>query len=65
VRLQEHAIAQTPLQRRAGLADIEVAVGKAGGASVRHLEADVAGELWERLRIGTDERSRLHPRTPG
>ena len=31
-RLQEHAIAQTPLQRRAGLADVQVAVGKAGGA---------------------------------
>jgi len=49
-RLQEHAIAQTPLQRRAGLADVQVAVGKAGGAQVRHLEADVAGDLWERLR---------------
>ena len=51
VRLQEHAIAQTPLQRRAGLADVEVAVGKAGGASVRHLEQPVAADLWERLRI--------------
>jgi putative membrane protein len=50
-RLQEHAIAQTPLQRRAGLADVQVAVGKAGGASVRHLEAGVAGDLWERLRV--------------
>jgi putative membrane protein len=49
-RLQEHAIAQTPLQRRAGLADVEVAVGKAGGASVRHLEQPVAADLWERLR---------------
>ncbi len=49
-RLQEHAIAQTPLQRRSGLADVQVAVGKAGGAAVRHLDAEVAGELWELLR---------------
>jgi putative membrane protein len=49
-RLQEHAIAQTPLQRRARLADVEVAVGKTGSARVRHLEATVAADLWERLR---------------
>jgi putative membrane protein len=49
-RLQEHAIAQNPFQRRAGLADLAVAVGKGGQARVRHLEAPVAAELWERLR---------------
>ena len=49
-RLQEHAIAQSPLQRRAGLADLEVEVGKSGSAHVRHLDAAVAAELWERLR---------------
>jgi len=49
-RLQEHAIAQNPLQRRAQLADVAVAVGKGGRARVRHLEAPVAAELWERLR---------------
>ena len=49
-RLQEHALAQSPLQRRAGLADLAVAVGKGGHARVRHLEAPVAAELWERLR---------------
>jgi putative membrane protein len=49
-RLQEHAIAQSPLQRRAGLADLAVAVGKGGHARVRHLDAPVAAELWERLR---------------
>jgi putative membrane protein len=49
-RLQEHELAQNPLQRRAGLADLAVAVGKGGHARVRHLEAPVAGELWERLR---------------
>ena len=50
-RLQEHAIAQNPLQRRAGLADLAVAVGKGGHARVRHLEVAVAAELWERLRL--------------
>ncbi len=49
-RLQQHAIAQNPLQRRADLADIAVAVGKGGHAHVRHLEAPVAADLWERLR---------------
>jgi putative membrane protein len=49
-RLQEHAIAQNPFQRRAGLADLAVAVGKGGGARIRHLEAPVAADLWERLR---------------
>jgi putative membrane protein len=49
-RLQQHAIAQNPLQRRAGLADLAVAVGKGGHARVRHLDEPVAAELWERLR---------------
>jgi putative membrane protein len=49
-RLQQHSIAQNPLQRRAGLADLAVAVGKGGHARVRHLEQPVAAELWERLR---------------
>ena len=49
-RLQEHSIAQSPLQRRARLADLAVAVGKGGHAQVRHLELPVAAELWERLR---------------
>ena len=49
-RLQQHATAQNPFQRRAGLADLAVAVGKGGRARVRHLEAPVAADLWERLR---------------
>jgi putative membrane protein len=49
-RLQQHALAQNPLQRRAELADVAVAVGKGGYAQVRHLEQPVAAELWERLR---------------
>ena len=48
-RLQQHEIAQNPLQRRAGLADLAVAVGKGGHARVRHLDEPVAAELWERL----------------
>ena len=52
-RLQQHAIAQNPLQRRARLADVAVAVGKSGRARVRHLEAAVAAELWEELRPRT------------
>jgi putative membrane protein len=49
-RLQEHAIAQNPLQRRAGLADVAVAVGKGSRGRIRHLELPVAADLWERLR---------------
>ena len=49
-RLQQHSIAQSPLQRRARLADLAVAVGKSGHAQVRHLELPVAADLWERLR---------------
>ena len=49
-RLQQHEIAQNPFQRRAGLADLAVAVGKGGHARVRHLDEPVAAELWERLR---------------
>ena len=47
---QQHEIAQNPLQRRARLADLAVAVGKGGHARVRHLEEPVAADLWERLR---------------
>ena len=57
-RLQEHAIAQNPLQRRAGLADLAVAVGKGGHARVRHLEGPVAAELWERLRLRRERQRR-------
>src|SRR4051794_18404632 len=49
-RLQEHTIAQNPLQRRAGLADLAVAVGKGSHARIRHLDLPVAADLWERLR---------------
>jgi putative membrane protein len=49
-RLQEHGLRASPLQRRAALADFEAAVGSGRRGRVRHLEADVAGVLFERLR---------------
>jgi putative membrane protein len=49
-RLQQHEVAQSPLQRRARLADLGVAVGKGSPLRVRHLEDRTAWELWERLR---------------
>ena len=36
---QEHAVRQTPLQQRAGLADFAITLGAGGAARVRHLEA--------------------------
>jgi putative membrane protein len=49
-RLQEHGLRASPLQRRASLADFEAAVGSGRRGRVRHLEAGVAGALFERLR---------------
>jgi putative membrane protein len=49
-RLQEHGLRASPLQRRATLADFEAAVGSGRRGRVRHLEASVAGALFERLR---------------
>jgi putative membrane protein len=49
-RLQEHGVRASPLQRRASLADFEAAVGSGRRGRVRHLEAGVAGALFERLR---------------
>ena len=46
---ESHAIAQTVLQRRAHLADLEVEFGKQTGAAVRHLEAATAAELFAAL----------------
>jgi uncharacterized membrane protein YdbT with pleckstrin-like domain len=50
-RLQEHALAQSPLQRRARLADLSVAVGSGRRGAVHALELDTATELFDRLRI--------------
>ena len=49
-RLQEHALRASPLQRRASLADFQASVGSGRKGRVRHLEAGVAGALFERLR---------------
>jgi putative membrane protein len=49
-RLQEHGVRASPLQRRARLADFDAAVGSGRRGRVRHLEAGVAGALFERLR---------------
>jgi putative membrane protein len=47
---ESHAVAQTLLQRRAALADVGVAFGKATNARVRHLDAAVAWRIWRELR---------------
>jgi putative membrane protein len=49
-RLQEHGLSASQLQLRAGLADFGAAVGSGRTGRVRHLEAAVAGSLFERLR---------------
>jgi putative membrane protein len=49
-RLQEHGVRQTVLQRRAQLADIDVRVGAGTHARVRHLDARVAGRVFDALR---------------
>ena len=49
-KLQAHAVARTPLQRRAGLARFAVVVGSGRRAHVAHLEAAVADALFARLR---------------
>ena len=49
-RLQQHALARTPLQRLAGLADLSVTVGSGGGGRARHLEAATADAAFMALR---------------
>jgi putative membrane protein len=49
-RLQHHGLRASPVQRSASLADFEAAVGSGRSGRVRHLEAAVAGALFERLR---------------
>jgi putative membrane protein len=46
---ESHDLAQTALQRRARLADLEVAFGKSTTARIRHLDRDVARGLWLRI----------------
>ena len=49
-RLQEHGLRQTVLQRPAALADVEIRVGASTAARVRHLDAAVAGRVFDALR---------------
>jgi putative membrane protein len=51
-RLQEHALARTPLQERASLADLRVTVGSGGTGRARHLEAATAHAAFSALRRG-------------
>jgi putative membrane protein len=51
-RIQQHELAQTPLQRRGGLASLEVAVGAGTRARVDHLELTVARGVFAQLRPG-------------
>ena len=46
---ESHTLAQTVLQRRARLADLEVAFGKSTTARIRHLEAADARATWSAL----------------
>ena len=49
-RLQQHGLRQTVLQRRARLADVTAQVGAGTRGHVRHLDAAVAGGLFDALR---------------
>ena len=49
-RVQQHGVRQTVLQRRSALADIELRVGAGTRGHVRHLDAGVAGQLFDGLR---------------
>ncbi len=49
-RLQEHALARTPLQARAALADLRVTVGSGGQGRARHLERATAEAAFGALR---------------
>ena len=49
-RLQEHAVARTPLQERADLADLRITIGSGGGGRARHLDASTAEAAFAALR---------------
>jgi len=61
-RLQEHGVRQTVLQRRAQLADVDVRVGAGTHGRVRHLDARVAGRVFDALR--REEVVALSPPSP-
>jgi putative membrane protein len=49
-RLQDHSLAQTPLQHRAALADVSITVASGTNATVSDLDATTATTLFTRLR---------------
>ncbi|HWC25991.1 MAG TPA: PH domain-containing protein [Solirubrobacteraceae bacterium] len=49
-RLQQHELRRTPLQARAGLADLRVTVGSGGDGRARHLESATAEAAFAALR---------------
>ena len=51
VHRESHELAQTPLQRRARLADVAVAFGKRTTGRIRHLEAATARALFDALGV--------------
>ena len=48
-RLQAHAVARNPLQRRAGLTSLSVTVARGSRATVRHLEQPLAQRVFDAL----------------
>lgn len=62
-RLQEHSIAQSRLQRRAGLGHVALAVGSGHRAAIGHLDWHTARRLFDDLREGvlSTGRSRIAP----
>jgi putative membrane protein len=63
-RLQQHGLRQTVLQRWGRLADVELRVGAATRARVRHLEAAVAGRVFDALRHDQVVRDAAGARVP-
>jgi putative membrane protein len=57
-RIQEHGLSFTVLQRRAGLADFQAAVGSGRTGRVRHVDAADVRSLFERLRPAAARLSR-------
>jgi uncharacterized membrane protein YdbT with pleckstrin-like domain len=49
-RLQQHRVSRTPLQRRARLADLAIAVGSGAVGRIGHLDATTADGLLSALR---------------
>jgi putative membrane protein len=64
INRESHAISQTLLQRRARLANLAVEFGRSTNASIRHVEAAVASDTWERIAHCVGERQQLRSPEP-